>query len=137
MLIAILTGLFALVLTYMLVRKQPIGSSQLLETPAASLVTAATIICGDCCGDGEEPARTYLDSLGNCAQCGGRSYVFASDYSATAQPPTVAPVEEPAGKPEGVGAPQRWVWPIRLRPSPRLLRGPGAFGPQKVLNKGV
>ena len=36
------------------------------------------IICGDCCGDSDQPVKTYLDQLGRCAQCGGRAYALAS-----------------------------------------------------------
>ena len=39
------------------------------------------IICGDCCGDGELPGKTYLNRTGNCDRCGGHSYILASDLA--------------------------------------------------------
>jgi hypothetical protein len=42
------------------------------------------IICGDCSGDADRPIKTYLDLHGNCARCGGRSYMLASSLNAYA-----------------------------------------------------
>jgi hypothetical protein len=42
------------------------------------------IICGDCSGDADRPIKTYLDLHGNCARCGGRSYILASSLNASA-----------------------------------------------------
>lgn len=50
-----------------------------LSEPRAGIVTIGIqIICGDCSGDTERPVKTYLDRHGNCAQCGGHSYMLAS-----------------------------------------------------------
>jgi hypothetical protein len=35
------------------------------------------IVCGDCAGDEVYPRKTFLTSDGNCADCGGRSFVCA------------------------------------------------------------
>jgi hypothetical protein len=43
------------------------------------------IICGDCSGDADRPIKTYLDLHGNCARCGGRSYLLASSLNAYAR----------------------------------------------------
>jgi len=40
--------------------------------------TSTMIVCGDCCGDGLLPLKTYLTANGRCAACGGRNYEFAS-----------------------------------------------------------
>ena len=52
--------------------------AQLGETRGALLMVGVQIICGNCSGDGESPIRTYMDRYGNCAQCGGHSYLLAS-----------------------------------------------------------
>jgi len=50
-----------------------------LNEPRAEMLTIGVqIICGDCSGEAESPVKTYLDRSGNCAQCGGRSYMLAS-----------------------------------------------------------
>ena len=49
------------------------------RTPLVSM--EVQIICGDCCGDGEHPIKTYLNRKGNCDRCGGHSYVLASDLA--------------------------------------------------------
>ena len=53
--------------------------SELSEPRAEMLTIGVQIICGDCSGDAESPVRTYLDRSGNCAHCGGRSYMLASN----------------------------------------------------------
>jgi len=47
---------------------------------AASMpgVTQINIVCGDCAGDELLPIKTKLTTDGRCAECGGRSYEFAS-----------------------------------------------------------
>lgn len=40
------------------------------------------IICGECSGDDESPRKTYMNYNGNCASCGGSSYMLASDRGA-------------------------------------------------------
>lgn len=54
---------------------------RLEETRGALLMVGVQIICGDCSGDGESPNRTYLDRYGNCAECGGHSYLLASSLA--------------------------------------------------------
>ncbi|QQS31873.1 MAG: hypothetical protein IPM50_09285 [Acidobacteriota bacterium] len=36
------------------------------------------IVCGDCAGEGLLPIHTNLTTDGRCAECGGRSFEFAS-----------------------------------------------------------
>lgn len=55
---------------------------QLIEPRAGIVTIGIQIICGDCSGDSERPVKTYLDRHGNCAQCGGHSYMLASSRSA-------------------------------------------------------
>ena len=50
----------------------------LSEPRADRLTIGVQIICGDCSGDAESPVKTYIDRTGNCAQCGGRSFMLAS-----------------------------------------------------------
>ena len=58
-------------------------SGQLIEPRAAILTIGVQIICGDCCGDDNRPMKTLLGRGGNCAQCGGRSYILASRRTVT------------------------------------------------------
>lgn len=67
--------------------------------------SAVQIICGDCSGEGIIPTKTFMDRHGHCEQCGGASYILASERalylrSAMAQRGlrvvTEAPVAEPA-----------------------------------------
>jgi len=58
-------------------------SSQLIEPRAAILTIGVQIICGDCSGDDNRPMKTLLGRGGNCAQCGGRSYILASRRTVT------------------------------------------------------
>lgn len=39
--------------------------------------TEMEIVCGDCAGDDVYPVKTFLMTDGNCAGCGGRSFVCA------------------------------------------------------------
>ena len=43
-------------------------------------ITSLMIVCGNCAGDDENPRKTLLAANGNCATCGGRSYVLASEF---------------------------------------------------------
>jgi hypothetical protein len=45
-------------------------------TPRA--VTTTMIVCGNCGGDEPLPVKTFLTKAGCCANCGGKSYVLAS-----------------------------------------------------------
>lgn len=55
--------------------------AQIDQTHGALLMVGVQIICGDCSGEGESPVRTYMDRYGNCAQCGGHSYLLASSVA--------------------------------------------------------
>jgi hypothetical protein len=55
--------------------------AQVDETHGAFLMVGVQIICGNCSGEGESPVRTYMDRYGNCAQCGGHSYLLASSLA--------------------------------------------------------
>ena len=55
---------------------------QLIQPRAPMMTVGIQIICGNCSGEGERPAKTYLNQYGNCAQCSGRSYLLASSVAA-------------------------------------------------------
>ena len=58
---------------------------QCLSEPHDGIVRIGIqIICGDCSGDADRPVKTYLDLHGNCARCGGRSYILASSLNSYA-----------------------------------------------------
>lgn len=72
----------ALVLTGILVLKaRRTNTTRPDDTRGALLMVGVQIICGNCSGDGESPNRTYLDRHGNCAECGGHSYLLASSLA--------------------------------------------------------
>ncbi|MFY9606998.1 MAG: hypothetical protein WAU45_00115 [Blastocatellia bacterium] len=72
----------ALALTWVLVLKvRRTDPERLDETRGALLMVGVQIICGNCSGEGDSPNRTYLDHYGNCAQCGGHSYLLASSLA--------------------------------------------------------
>jgi hypothetical protein len=50
----------------------------LSESRVGIVTVGVQIICGDCSGNTDLPLKTYLDRHGQCAQCGGRSYMLAS-----------------------------------------------------------
>lgn len=56
------------------------------EARGSLLMVGVQIICGNCSGDGESPNRTYLDRYGNCAECGGHSYLLASSLALNSAP---------------------------------------------------
>jgi len=58
------------------------AEAHLLEQKASIITVGIQIICGDCAGEEHRPDRTYLDRNGNCSQCGGHSYVLASNLYA-------------------------------------------------------
>ena len=78
MLVLILALACALALTYLAMRGYSTGAAQLYQPRPGPLTLGIQIICGDCGGEGERPIKTYLDCHGNCAQCGGHSYMLAS-----------------------------------------------------------
>jgi hypothetical protein len=59
--------------------------SRLTERHNFVTTMAVQIICGDCSGDEGSPRKTYLDPRGQCNQCGGSSYVLASNRAHYAQ----------------------------------------------------
>ncbi|HWN99904.1 MAG TPA: hypothetical protein VNS63_11615 [Blastocatellia bacterium] len=72
-------GLALASLVVLLSRKT--NPAQLGEARGAMLMVGVQIICGNCSGDGESPIRTYMDRNGNCAGCGGHSYLLASSLA--------------------------------------------------------
>jgi hypothetical protein len=78
MLVLILALACALALTYLAMRGYKTDTAQLRQPRPGPLALGVQIICGDCCGEGERPIKTYIDYNGNCAQCGGHSYMLAS-----------------------------------------------------------
>jgi hypothetical protein len=82
MLTIISTVTIALALTLVFILKaRRTDARRLDETRGALLMVGVQIICGNCSGDGESPNRTYLDRYGNCAECGGHSYLLASSLA--------------------------------------------------------
>ena len=65
-----------------LLKARPTDPAQLTQPRAALLTMGVQIVCGNCSGEDWKPIRTYLDKFGNCAQCGGRSYLLASALAA-------------------------------------------------------
>jgi len=73
------------VLTFLLTRSLDKSSRLALnEARVAKLSMGVQIVCGDCAGDGESAARTYLNRCGRCETCGGSSYVLASSLALSA-----------------------------------------------------
>ncbi|HVG18401.1 MAG TPA: hypothetical protein VNI02_05060 [Blastocatellia bacterium] len=79
MVIITLVSAFALLLTYFLTKSYGDDSSQLLGSRSELVTTGIQIICGDCSGEDDLPIKTYIDRFGNCSQCGGHSYILASN----------------------------------------------------------
>jgi hypothetical protein len=79
MVIVTLVSAFSLLLTYFLTKGDSNNSSQLIEARFKLVTTGIQIICGDCSGEDDLPIKTYLDTFGNCSQCGGHSYILASN----------------------------------------------------------
>ena len=75
-------AIIVLVLTTVAMRSGKTDPAQLIERRVPVTLVGIQIICGDCSGDEERPRRTYLDAFGNCAQCGGHSFVLASSVAA-------------------------------------------------------
>jgi hypothetical protein len=48
---------------------------------ARPVALSVTIICGDCAGDNWMPVVTVLNPRGQCARCGGRSWVLRSQVA--------------------------------------------------------
>ena len=72
----------ALALTLILIlRERRTDPARLGQSRGELLMVGVQIICGNCSGEGESPNRTYLDRYGNCAECGGHSYLLASSLA--------------------------------------------------------
>jgi hypothetical protein len=56
------------------------GTAPCLNEPRAERkLVGIQIICGNCAGDEARPRRTYLSEFETCVQCGGDSFVLASN----------------------------------------------------------
>jgi hypothetical protein len=66
----------------------------LLEARPSLPTLGIQIICGDCSGEGEIPAKTYMDRAGTCNQCGGTSFVVAATRAIYAFPQMHAKLQE-------------------------------------------
>ena len=86
MLIIIAGSIVALALTYLIVTTiKKADPNQLKNAHYAPVTVGVQIICGDCAGDSPIPVKTYLDRLGHCSQCGGRSFLLASSLALYAE----------------------------------------------------
>jgi hypothetical protein len=84
MIISVVAVLLAIGLTAFIIRREPGDGKQLRSGRAPLIKVGVQIICGDCSGDSEKPRRTCLDIFGRCEDCGGRSYVLASNLAMSA-----------------------------------------------------
>jgi hypothetical protein len=84
MIISVVAVLLAIGLTAFIIRREPGDGKQLTAGRAPLIKVGVQIICGDCSGDSEKPRRTCLDIFGRCEDCGGRSYVLASNLAMSA-----------------------------------------------------
>ena len=73
----------------------------LLEVRPSIPTLGIQIICGDCSGDGEIPAKTFMDRVGKCNQCGGTSFVVASTRAIYAIPQLYSKRQEYNKTPRG------------------------------------
>ena len=79
MLTIMMATMIALGLASVVLMKSRSSDPAQLDQPRPGLMTIGIqIICGNCSGEGERPIKTYLDRSGNCAQCGGSSYLLAA-----------------------------------------------------------
>ena len=81
MMIIIAATIAVFVLTYFYTKSHKGAFAQLSEprTPLATL--GVQIVCGDCSGENKIPVKTYLNRSGNCDQCGGHSFILASELA--------------------------------------------------------
>ncbi len=68
--------------------------ADLVEARPSLPTLGIQIICGDCSGDGDIPAKTYMDRVGKCNQCGGTSFVVAATRAIYAFPQMHARLQE-------------------------------------------
>jgi len=81
MLIIAIATISVLVLSYILLKTRKTDLDRLAEPRAPLATMGVQIICGDCSGQNEIPVKTYLNRSGSCDQCGGFSFVLASDLA--------------------------------------------------------
>lgn len=86
MLIITATVIVALVIVSIMLTSHKTDPAQLMEPRSALPMMGIQIICGNCAGEEIRPRRTYLDRDGNCSECGGQSYLLASNIYGYAQP---------------------------------------------------
>jgi hypothetical protein len=84
MLEIIAAATFVVALT-IVVKGQTSDGSKLSSPRASMLMVGVQIICGDCSGSDHFPKKTLLGRDSTCAQCGGRSYILASNRVSNAQ----------------------------------------------------
>jgi hypothetical protein len=79
--ISLLVGACA---TYFLLSKR-VNSYTVQAAEPRNLIklVGVQIICGDCAGEEDVPAKTYLTAQDKCSRCGGNSYVLASAFEST------------------------------------------------------
>jgi hypothetical protein len=81
MLTVIAAMFFAAFITILVLRNNRKDDRQLLAPRNSSVKLGVQIVCGDCAGNGVQPKRTILTRFGVCEQCGGTSYVLASEWA--------------------------------------------------------
>jgi hypothetical protein len=79
--ISVLVG--AISTYFILLRRFNSYSINLAEPRNLIKLVGVQIICGDCAGEDEVPAKTFLNAQDKCARCGGNSYVLASAFEST------------------------------------------------------
>jgi len=79
MLIITATVIIALVIVSVVLTSHKPDPAQLNEPRGSLPMMGIQIVCGNCAGDEFRPRRTYLDRSGNCSECGGHSYLLASN----------------------------------------------------------
>jgi Zn finger protein HypA/HybF involved in hydrogenase expression len=80
--IAVATFVVALTIV---ARGQTSDDQALTGSRTSMLTVGVQIICGDCSGNDYLPKKTLLGRDGACAQCGGHSYILASNRVSNAQ----------------------------------------------------
>jgi hypothetical protein len=76
--IMVLTMIAVGLASVVLMKSRTIDPAQLVQPRTGLMTIGIQIICGDCAGEEGRPIKTYLDRSGNCAHCGGSSYLLAS-----------------------------------------------------------
>lgn len=81
MLTLIAATTFAILIAVLVLSSRNRDSHQLTKLHHPPLEVSVQIVCGDCAGSGSRPRRTLLTRSGACEQCGGTSYVLASEWA--------------------------------------------------------